>query len=261
MPIDRRIANGLAWAGALVVVAIPAADAALRQFGPQSSLQVAVVEAQPEMPALPTSASQRPEPVVTESPVVSQEPAVVAKPESKPVVAPDPVVTATAQTGATSGDALDDFLKSGRPLPSYISDGGNAAPSQAAPVTSTTVVKPAPVATAPEPEPEQVAALPRTRIVTFPTPVSERPPSVPSRPVAAQPPLVVETQPPLVTAADLDDWESGPLSEFLARRQAGTGQAPADYDPDGFFLDQGPNSSARVWRFPEAYEDGYYPFE
>ena len=49
MPIDRRITNGLAWAGALVVVAIPAADAALRQFGPAPVPRVAVVEAGPNV--------------------------------------------------------------------------------------------------------------------------------------------------------------------------------------------------------------------
>ncbi len=276
MPIDRRITNGLAWAGALFVVAIPAADAALRQFQARPGPQVALVEEVAETPTLPTPASQRPAPVVAsvERPVVSQPPAVAAEPQEKPTAAPaaapDPVTTASA-TGP-SGDALDDFLKSGRPLPSYISDGGNAAPAAVASIDPAPSVKPAPVAKpAAAPVPEQVASVPRTRIVTFPTPVSERPASVPRSQVAVQPPLVIDTQTPVVvgtgtpviTASDLEEWESGPLSEFLARRQAqaGAGAAPADYDADGFFLDQGPNSSARVWRFPRAYGNDYYPFE
>ena len=279
MPIDRRITNGLAWAGALVVVAIPAADAALRQFEPRSAPQVAVIEEQAETPALPTPASQRPAPVVAsvETPVAPRAPAAVAEAEEKPAAEPaavsDPVTTATAQPGAASGDAVDDFLKSGRPLPSYISGGGDDAPAAVASVDPAPRVQPAatakPATTAPAPE--QVASVPRTRIVTFPTPVSERPASVPRTQVAAQPPLVIETEPPVIvgnetpviTASDLEDWESGPLSEFLARRQAqaGAGEPPADYDADGFFLDEGPNSSARVWRFPRAYEGDYYPFE
>ena len=277
MPIDRRITNGLAWAGAFVVVAIPAADVALRQFEPRTAPQVAVVEAEPELPALPTPASQRPAPVVAavEKPVVSQPPVVAAepagRPAAEPAAAPDPVTTASATSA--SGDAVDDFLQSGRPLPSYISGGGNGAPAVVASVEPAPSVVPSTVAkpAAATPAPEQVASVPRTRIVTFPTPVSERPASVPRTQVAAQPPLVIDTQTPVVvgtgapviTASDLEDWESGPLSEFLARRQAqaGAGEAPADYDADGFFLDEGPNSSARVWRFPRAYEDGYYPFE
>jgi hypothetical protein len=272
MPIDRRITNGLAWAGALVVVAIPAADVALRQFEPRTAPQVAVVEAEPELPALPTPASQRPAPVVAsiENPIVSQTPAPQAKPAAKPVAEPDPVTTASA--AAPSGDAVDDFLQSGRALPSYISDGGAAAPTQTASVTPVSTAKPVPApvtTTTPVPAPEQVASVPRTRIVTFPTPVTERPASVPPSQVAAQPPLVIDTQTPVlvdtgtpvITASDLEDWESGPLSEFLARRQGGSEPVPADYDEDGFFLDEGPNSRARVWRFPRAYEEGYYPFE
>lgn len=276
MPIDRRITNGLAWAGALVVVAIPAADVALRQFEPQTAPQVAVIEEQAETPSLPTPASQRPAPVVAsvENPVVSRPPAPQAKPSAKPVAAPTPDPVTTASAAGPSGDAVDDFLQSGRALPSYISDGGAATPTQTAAVAPATTAKPQPVpvtAAPPVPAPEQVASVPRTRIVTFPTPVSERPASVPRTQVAAQPPLVIDTQAPVIvgteapviTASDLEDWESGPLSEFLARRQAqaGTGGAPADYDVDGFFLDEGPNSSARVWRFPRAYEDDYYPFE
>jgi hypothetical protein len=278
MPIDRRITNGLAWAGAFVVVAIPAADVALRQFEPRTAPQVAVVEAEPELPALPTPASQRPAPVVAavEKPVVSQPPVVAAepaeKPAAEPAAAPDPVTTASAIV--PSGNAVDDFLQSGRPLPSYISGGGAAAPTQTAAVAPVTTAKPVPApvtTTPPAAAPEQVASVPRTRIVTFPTAVSERPASVPRSQVAAQPALVIDTPTPVVvgsgtpviTASDLEDWESGPLSEFLARRQAqaGSDEAPADYDADGFFLDEGPNSSARVWRFPRAYEDGYYPFE
>lgn len=280
MPIDRRITNGLAWAGAFVVVAIPAADVALRQFEPRTAPQVAVVEAEPELPALPTPAGQRPAPVVAavEKPVVSQPPVVAAEPAEKPAAEPaaasDPVTTASATSA--SGDAVDDFLQSGRPLPSYISGGGNGAPAVVASVEPAPSVEPSTVAKpAATPAAEQVASVPRTRIVTFPTPVSERPASVPRSQVAAQQPLVIDTQTPVVvgtgtpviTASDLEDWESGPLSEFLARRQAqtpaqpGSGEAPADYDADGFFLDEGPNSSARVWRFPRAYEGGYYPFE
>ncbi|MNL37997.1 hypothetical protein D3C87_1601760 [compost metagenome] len=111
------------------------------------------------------------------------------------------------------------------------------------------------------PQRESTASVTRTRIVTFPTPVSERPAPMPRTQVAAQPPLIIDTPEPVVTAADLEDWESGPLSEFLAGRQGQARPAPSDYDEDGFFLDEGPNSTARYQRFPRAYDGNFYPFE
>lgn len=296
MPFDRRITNGLAWAGAFVVVAIPAADVALRQMSPQDAPQVAVVETQVETPALPTPVSQRPAEVVAETPApAAAAPAGMQKPAPAPAAQPTPATdtVTTAAARPASNDAVDDFLNSGRTLPSYISDGGTAAaaPKPAAPAAASAPPHAKPVTSAPGPAAspaapaEQVAALPRTKTVTFPTPVSERPPSVPAAQVATQPPLVIDTAPGLgvptrppvmtserppvvaapgpsvITASDLEDWESGPLSEFLARRQGGSTQPVPDYDADGFFLDEGPNSGTRVWRFPQAYEDGYYPFQ
>ena len=80
-----------------------------------------------------------------------------------------------------------------------------------------------------------------------PMPLSMRPRPITQPLAGAQPAVVippgVAAPPVAITAADLEDWESGPLSEFLARRQqqgAGVAVTP-DYDPDGFFLDQGPN--------------------
>ncbi len=295
MPIDRRITNGLAWAGAVLVVAVPAADYAMKQFR-SAAPQVAVVDTQVEPKvedaveaSLPTPASERPAQVAA-----AAQPATVTPAAPKPEAKPDPVTTATTRPGAGTSDAVDDFITSGRPLPSYITGAGSNAtasspaatpapqsapakpaavaavpttPAPTAPASTSTPAAPAPAAAPPA---EQVATLPRTRIVTFPTPVSERPPSVARPQVAAQPPLIIDRQPtvpvqsdaPLITARDLEDWESGPLSEFLARRQGGdSGQPAPDYDPNGFFLDQGPNSGARVQRFPRAYDYDYYPFE
>jgi len=236
MQIDRRITNGLAWAGAVLVIAIPAADAALRQFGPSDSPQIAVVEEQP-----------------TPAPAVQPEPTKAPEPAPKPE--PDPVATATASPQNAGSDAVDSFLQSGRDLPSYISDGGQTERAQTAALAPVEEVVINPVAT---PEPEPVATLP-TRTVTFPTPVSQRPAPVPRSAIVSQPPLVIDQPNVVVTAEDLEDWESGPLSDFLARRQAEP--APSDYDPDGFFLDEGPNSSARVNRFPRAYGYDDYAFE
>ncbi len=252
MQIDRRITNGLAWAGAVLIVAIPAADVALRQFGPADTPQIAVVEEQP-------------------APAVEPEP--VGKPAPKPEPEPEPV----ADPDPAKSDAVDSYLQSGKKLPSYISDGSPAertqtaalAPAEEEVTRPAPTSEPAPVATlqptpepvaTPEPEPEPVAAAP-TKPVTLPTPVSQRPASVPrSAAITPPPPLVIDQPNIVVTAEELEEWESGPLSDFLARRQAGSTPVSPEYDPDGFFLDEGPNSSARVNRFPRAYGNDDYAF-
>lgn len=53
------------------------------------------------------------------------------------------------------------------------------------------------------------------------------------------PPTVQRVQPAEVTAEDLEDWETGPLADFLARRQ-GSEQAEAPfYDEEEYFRERG----------------------
>lgn len=291
MPIDRRITNGLAYAGALLIVAVPAADFVIRQFH-SGAPQVAVVEETPV--AAPAAAKPATTPQLAET-----KPA-AAKPEAVDPVTTQATARPAAGTKPATGNAVDDFVNSGRQLPSYIS-GGSTASATSAPAKTPTAPQPAQAAATPKPAtqtaavpatqqpvvtPSQpsgtVASVPSAKSVTFPTPVSQRPPSVPSTQQAAtqpypaatsagQAPLIIDQPRPVtggnnvVTADDLRDWESGPLSEFLARRNGGNAApdrdvvvGPADdYDPNGFFLDQGPNT--RVQRLPPAYvDDGSY---
>lgn len=271
----RRITNGLAWAGAALIVAIPAADLIARQFSPGAEPQVAVVQNDPAnaTPDRPTPATDRPTPATT---------------------APAQTATNTVSTG-TGGNAVDSFIESGRPLPSYISNGGGSTATPAA--TPAPAANPAPAATpTPQPaatttppvqtatvSPQQTATpapaarpviTPPRAVIGFPTPVSERPriATAPApAPVATQPiapPLIIDrpnpviNQPsPVVTADDLDDWESGPLSDFLANRGGQRASPPpSDYNPNGFWLDQGPQGNPRPV-YPPAYDDTYYyPF-
>ena len=269
MQIDRRITNGLAWAGAVLVVAIPAADFVLRQTMSEAP-QVSVV----------SETTTRSEDV---------RPATEPSAASAEVKTTDPVVTATAaRPAADSSDPVDRLLQSGREMPSYIS-GGNAAstpvtapkpatpvvakpapaPASTAPATPA-VATPAPAATPPAtavtPAAPQTAAVQPKPAVTLPTPVSQRPPSVAQVRPAPAPvppaPLVVEEPDMLgiVTADDLDEWESGPLSEFLAGRR-GASAPQADYSGEGFFLDEVPVNRREGQTFPRAYGEGfYYPF-
>ncbi len=250
----RRITNGLAWAGAALIVAIPTADLIARQFAPADEPQVAIVQEAPVVETAAPPETTSPEPTAP----------------SQPAPTPDPVNTAAA---AGTGDAVDTFLQSGRDLPSYIS-GGNAprAPADPAPAPRPAASQPAPVAspqTQPAAQPTRpVIATPRP-VTGFPTPASERPtiavaptPAPVVQPVV--PPLIIDRPPvvnsagPVVTAQDLEDWETGPLSDFLANRGGQRSDAvPGDYEPGGFWLDEGPRSG-NPRRLPPAYDDGYY---
>ncbi len=248
MQIDRRITNGLAWAGALLVVAIPVADYVSGQFGTPDQ-QVAVVDAQVIAPQ-PAPASQRPQQVAARPAITT--PAAPATTAPAAVPEPDRVVTASTNAPAAkpNGDVVDSFIQSGRALPSYISD------APAAPTTPARqpIAVPSVAATPPTQPATQPAAVPATVEVAAVTPAKTAPIPMPAsmRPATPAPVLVVDepvrtVTPGMVSASDLEDWESGPLSEFLARRQQQNRDVVVDdYDPDGFFLDEGPNSDARM---------------
>ena len=257
MGIDRRITNGLAWAGVLLIVGVPAADLLSAQFmgGADRETVAHIAAIEPVEAPVPAPQEQRPE-------------APAAQPAPEPTPAAEPV--AARPTGQGS-NVVDSFLQSGRPLPSYItgSDAPAAAaqpaPSQPAPSQTVAATPPAttppattpsaaaapPAATTPAAtppaatqDPVEVAAIP-PKVAPIPMPLSMRP-----RPVAepiADVPVVVPpgvAGPIELTAADLEDWESGPLSEFLARRMRQQQGVVSDYDPNGFYLDQGPNSGS-----------------
>ena len=242
MSIDRRITNGLAWAGVFIVVGVPAADLLSAQFsGVPAPAQVAVIE--PVAP-VPAPLSQRPDAPVVEpaTEVAAVVPAKPAAPVTKPAVTP----------AAQTADVVDAYLQSGRALPSYIT--GGDAPAAAPTEVAATPPARTPIITEPAAEPAidpvEVAAIAPQKVAPVPMPLSMRPKPA----VAAAPPVVVippsvGLPPANVTAADLEDWATGPLSEFLAQRQQQAGNAYVDpgYDPNGFYLDEGPNRSrARV---------------
>lgn len=276
MNIDRRITNGLAWAGVLLVVGVPTADLLSAQFlsNPTAPAPAQIAVVRPVAP-VPAPLSQRPaapvaKPAEQVAAVVPAKPvptpsaeAVAPKPAAAQVAAVAPAKPAAAPTkpaatpAAQTADAVDAFLASGRPLPSYITDAETpAAPSQVATtaptrphITTTPAAQPAAV------DPIEVASIQPQKVAPMPMPLSMRPEPVQVAlvrdPVVVPPgltpaePAVIVRPPANVTAADLQDWETGPLSEFLAQRQAGNAYVDPDVDADGFFLDEGPNRPRR----------------
>ncbi|HTM77129.1 MAG TPA: hypothetical protein VL133_05830 [Devosia sp.] len=271
MQINRRITNGLAWAGLFVVVAVPLADFISGQvMGDRAEIAIASVDSDAELVApVPAPLNQRPHERASETVA-----AVPAKPEA-PVAKP-----------AATNPVVDNFLASGKKLPSYIT-GGDAAPAQVAvaPPAAPAVAKPvavAPTQTATVPnkpvapvaapaviDPVEVAALPPSKIAPTPMPLSMRPKPVTqplaSRPVDQEivlpPEVVVGNAPRGVVVDDLQDWESGPLSEFLAQRQ-GQQQSSATVTGDApvYYRDR-PNRPRRdVYLGPVQDDEVFFPF-
>ncbi|MET3898562.1 hypothetical protein ABIB57_002511 [Devosia sp. UYZn731] len=287
MQIDRRITNGLAWAGLCIVVAIPVADAVSKQLmGDDHQVALATVVELPSVEApIPAPLSQRPHAPVIETAAIAPTQPVVAK----------PVVPAVAKPVAAANPVVDSFLSSGKALPSYITGGDEpaqavVAPAPAKPVVpavtkpvvapvETAVVAPAKPIVAPEApvaiDPVEVAALPAANVAPMPMPLSMRPTPV-TRPLATAsrnddivlPPEVVANNNarPAAVVDDLRDWESGPLSEFLARRQGQQkSSATVTSDrafPDGYYDDSNAVRRPRrdVYLGPVQDDAVFFPF-
>ncbi len=263
MQINRRITNGLAWAGLIVVVAVPVADAVSGQLmGERPQVAVATVA---DAAPLPAPLSQRPnKPVIETAAVTPAKPAVPVA--AKPAAGSNPV---------------DSFLSSGKALPSYIT-GGDAAPAQAVTTPAPAVTEPAvaPAQTAAVPgkpampaspstsNPVEMAALTPARIAPVPMPLSMRPTPVTQPlatngvddPIVLPPEMLADNAPQPMVVDDLQDWESGPLSEFLAQRQGRQSSATVNED-DAYFVDDRPRHRPRdgIYLGPVE-DDGFFPF-
>lgn len=256
--MNRRVTGGLAWAGLLLVLAVPSADLISQQFSPDRALTIDPVATPASKPA--SSAASKP---------------VAEKPKADVAV----VVPTT---------------KKGKPMPSYISDGAKdetvkdvAVVKPQTPATPRVIPGPTPAPLLPEPKvvisapasktpvsvpaPAQVASVEINPAIAppIPMPASMRPSL---RPQQQQPQAVDQvntgaittvnqsgySNDDVVTSDELADWESGPLEEFLANRRAPRSvqaqSQPSDFDDNGFFLSDGPNASNTDERvFPFAY--------
>lgn len=236
MKLNPKLTGGLAWAGLVVVLAVPSADLLSKQNADTAVVMTSDVD-----------------PVRTAT--------VVSQPREAAEV-------------ATAADPVDQFIQSGKKLPSYISD----APAEVAstkPAPTVKLIVPGTTA-APQKAPLEVASLEPADIVVAPQPypVSMRPQAQamttgsvsPSSSSVNEQPLIIDenatarrdaavarvlendgVQPSRIQADELEEWDSGSLAEYLERRGMMSGgqsqQAQAsDYDADGFFLDEGPNN-------------------
>jgi hypothetical protein len=229
MKLDGKVKGGLAWAGLVIVLAVPAADMI---FGKPTDSAAAVTS---ETAATATD---------TKAPALKA-----------PVAGTDPIQTASVD----EAPVVDKFLKSGKKLPSYISDAdevqpvANAAPATApavkppVAVTTPTTVATAPAETPPIPLPRsarpqgtQVAALPadeKPLIIDQPT---VKPPQQ-----AAVEPFPMSSDDEVVTGDQLEEWDSGSLADYLERKGLMTEASSQTVDEDSFYIDEAPRRPVR----------------
>lgn len=231
MKLDSKLKGGLAWAGLVVVLAVPAANILLGQ------------------------------PVESTKVVSTPEADATADLTAAPGPTADPV-----ETASVAKDPVKAYLSTGKKLPSYISGADSTA--NAAPLTL-------PAAKDPTDSAEQAVLQPEDPPIPLPRSARPRPKdatvaAAPSSPPAApegEAPLILTDQevaavqggPPVppadvgagtdqavVEADDLEEWDSGSLADYLARKgllsssdesQAAESAEPADYE--GWLVDDG----------------------
>lgn len=251
MKLNSKLTGGLAWAGLIVILAVPSADMLTAPKG-ESAAHITS-----DMDAIRTASVE---------------------------VQPDAPVPATRP----SADPVDSYLSSGKKLPSYISDAPTEA-AETKPATTIRLVVPTgsgnggggedPAAT----EVATTASEPKL-VAPVPYPASMRPePPVTTAavesPAADEAPLIVDEQlvarreaavsrvlddsdfyddsPRIISGDELEEWDSGSLADYLERRDLmsedeetwrAEASGESEYDEDGFFLDEGPNSDRRLIR-------------
>jgi hypothetical protein len=261
MKLNSKLTWGLAWAGLAVVVAVPSADMLTGKMGANTA---AVITSTTDPVVAPVAVE-----TAIAAPSSSIEPAA-------PVLKTAAVTTKVTKTGVTivpagtdisaAGDPVDKLLKSGKPMPDYISDDSTTA-------TAAPAKPAAPVVTGNEVT--QVAAIDPVAPVVAPVPFPSlaRPKITATKPVvAARPdaPVVIVDEPqqqaavdapdvaPLPPAGIADDnaasWRQARLNRYLERHglvddsgdstASVTVQKPSsNYDADGFYLNEGPNAA------------------
>lgn len=259
MQLNSRVAWGLAWAGLALVIAVPSVDAITSQFSRDAS--TLVVDDAAGM------AAPRARKTALVAPIPAPRPA-----SRNAVAAAKPAATAPVAVASNSADPVDRFVSAGKQMPSYITgDVVDPAPSKPTPVPAPAQVaatpdKPVtwgeskwgvsggkdPLTSQPQtvtsvaslsPQPELVAPVPMPASMRPKTQVAARPAVTPG--IDPQTVASFNGGSDRVTARDLQDWESGPLSEFLAKRQQTKrfpqqqAQRAQQYDPqaDGDFVE------------------------
>lgn len=249
MRLNSKVTWGLAWTGLALILAVPSADFLTGHYGADArKAAVLTSDTEPVKPEAAAATTAKTATAAPAAPVLAP-----AKTTKVRTIKTDKGVTivpagsAVPESAASDTDPVDKYLSTGKPLPDYISD--DDAPADA---TEIATASPAPVLTPPR----------------MPLPATARPKPLPKpAPAAAPEPVVIVDEdtltgsvavptgpvPPAPIIDDGLDDESESLREYLERRgildNGGGGRSTAtvterdsNYDPDGFFLSEGPNN-------------------
>lgn len=253
MGMNAKLVWGLAWAGLALVVAVPSADFLTGKFGASAAVVTSTTD-----------------PVETGSVTTTR--------------TANGIIITPAGSNATSTDAVDSYIKSGKKLPSYVTDDTVAAPTpttQVASVDTTAVATPAPVV-APQPFPSWARPRASKPAPAQPTVIVDELTigSTDDDVVVVDPPTSVATAGPVPPAniPERNNWTEPGLEDYLDQngllddsRSTATvtqtdpvqeAQSNSNYDPDGFYLSDGPNgdrsaAERRRARLRELFGDDY----
>ena len=239
MDLRRTVTGALAWAGLVIVIGVPSADLVLSKFRTDSAATVTpeAIKA-PEKPgASAATAAAGLMPPATAASSVAVEPAKATRPSIPAAVAS--ATSDAAASGDASTDPVQEYLATHKTLPSYLTPGkSRAAENAPAPAADSKPAgsKPGAVPLLEEDAPPSAAtaaarvpaadagqaAAPVASVATTGGAASGAVP-VP-KPAPARPkPQASRT----VTEADLKDWKSGSLEDYL-RSHGLLSAAPAD---------------------------------
>lgn len=230
MRLNSKITGGLAWTGLVLVLAVPSADILSSQLTPQSGLQMTA-----DTDAIETGSIA--DPVETYMSTGKPLPSYISDAPPAPAVRTIPLATSSTQTAATA------------PLKVTLPVAPEATPIETAAIAPAPVPYPASMRPSPPVAAEPVVILDEAEVAALEAPVVRRP-------AAAAAPRVV-------TQDDLAGWNSGTLADYLARNglleDAAYSESTAEYDEDGFFLDEGPNGREYRSRSRRDFaDDGYF---
>ena len=212
MELRRQLTGALAWAGLVLIIAVPSAEFVRAKFFSKGTASVTTDVA--ETPAMTTPAKTKPKPATVASVPVAPQPAL------KTIVVPATTIAAAP----AEGNAVKDYLSANKKLPDYITGStstkpvASTAPMQPlpaavpAPATAVATIAPVPADVVPVAVPSSAIAPGSVANVDIQPVIPDVPP-IPM-PASARPkPAAVVT--PTVTEADLKDWKSGTLEDYL----------------------------------------------
>jgi hypothetical protein len=232
MKLNPKVTWGLAWAGLAVVLAVPSADFLTgRLNGGGDAAAVLTSDIDPVKTASITPADPLPAKTVTT--VKTKNGISIVPAGSKPPAA----------------DPVDKVLSSGKPLPNYIS--GDQPAKTETQVASIDAAPPMPFPAWARPK---VGAAPVAPAVTAPAATPEPVVIVDDTTLTGSIAAPAAPTPPSAMVDDSDNWDSETLRTYLERRGILEGDDEGDerssatvtersttYDPDGFYLSEGPN--------------------